>query len=137
MGQSSAATNWLEEWDRWTPVSSMKFVAAPPVFQPDKKDGRYHWISKLTLAQLLRRTKPRPGQRYGLPEERIRTTDVNVEWSCEINPRTAEFSNATVDKYIPTLNDSFIEADVRSRLTYGLPIFTGADQTSSQGPEEE
>jgi hypothetical protein len=132
---AASMTNWFEEYNRWTPVSPIKFLTAPPIFQPNKKDSRYHWISKVTLAQLLRRTEPRRGQTYGLPEERIHTKEIDVEWSCDINRDTAEFSNPTVDHYTPKFNDSFVEADWRSRATYDLPRFPELDQTNSPGTE--
>ena len=122
-GASTPYANWFEEFNQWTPVTPVKAFASPPIFQPGSGDGRYHWISTITLVRLLRRITPHSGRAYSLPEERIRTKDVDVAWSCEINPDTAEFSNASVDEYIPTTRESFIEADWRSRSAYEFPLF--------------
>ncbi|MEY2493980.1 MAG: hypothetical protein QOJ45_472 [Verrucomicrobiota bacterium] len=127
---TSSTTDWVQEYNRWIPVSPIKLFASMPVFQPAKQDDRYHWISTITLAQLLRRTEPRRGQGYALPEERIRTKDVDVEWSCRIDGSSAEFSDVSVDAYHPTIRDAFLEADWRLRTAYGFPLFPGADAST-------
>ena len=120
--------NWFEEFQRWTPVTPVKIFASQPVFQPDEKDARYHWISTVTLVRLLRRTEPRSGQAYGLPEERIRTKEVDVKWSCKIDPDTAKFSDPVVERCTATFRDGFIEANFHSRSTYDLPLFPGFEE---------
>jgi hypothetical protein len=119
----SLSGNWLEEFQRWTPVTPVKLFASTPVFQPDTKDARYHWISTITLVRLLRRTEPRSGQAYALPEERIRTKEIDVKWSCEIDPDTATFSDPSVESLTPTFRDSFLDANFHTRSTYDLPLF--------------
>jgi hypothetical protein len=115
--------NWLEEFQRWTPVTPVKLFASPPVFQADKKDARYHWISTVTLVRLLRRTEPHSGQAYALPEERIRTKEIDVKWSCKIDPNTAKFFDPSVESCTPTFRDSFLNANFHTRSTYDLPLF--------------
>jgi hypothetical protein len=117
--------NWFEESQRWTPVSPVKVRVSPPVFQPDEKkgDGRYHWLSTITLARLLRRTETRF---TGLvPEERIRTKDFDVKWSCKIDSRTATFSDPSVDSCTDKVRDAFLDANFQSRAKYSLPPFAG------------
>jgi hypothetical protein len=120
--------NWFEEFQRWTPVTPVKLIASPPVFQPDQKDARYHWISTVTLVRLLRRTEPRSGQVYSVPEERVRTKEVDVKWSCKIHPGTAKFSDPVVERCTATFRDGFIEANFHTRSTYDLPLFAGFEE---------
>jgi len=128
MSRPSLSGNWFEEFQRWTPVTPVKLFASQPVFQPDEKDARYHWISTVTLVRLLRRTEPRSGQAYGLPEERIRTKEVDVKWSCKIDPNTAKFSDPVVERCTAKFRDGFIEANFHSRSTYDLPLFPGFEE---------
>src|ERR1017187_2006889 len=123
--------NWFEEFQRWTPVKPVKIFASLPVCQPDQGDGRYHWISTVTLVRLLRRTEPRSGQAYGLPEERIRTKEVDVKWSCKIDPGTAKFSDPGVENCTATFRDGFIEANFHTRSTYDLPLFPGFEEQTA------
>ena len=120
--------DYFEEFNRWTPVTSVKLFASPPVFQGDKKDGRYHWLSTITLAQLLRKTESRSGR---FPEERVRTKDIDVKWSCKIDPITAAFSDPSVEGTTPTLRESFLEANTHSRLAYQLPLWPGLAEQES------
>jgi hypothetical protein len=117
--------NWFEEYQRWTPVTPVKARVSPPVFQPDEKkgDGRYHWLSTITLARILRRTETRF---TGLvPEERIRTKEFDVKWSCKIDSHTATFSDPSVDSCTDKFRDAFLDANFQSRMTYGLPLYVG------------
>jgi hypothetical protein len=118
--------NWFEEYQRWAPVTPVKVHVSPLVFQPDEKgDGTYHWLSTITLVQLLRRTEPQlPGL---VPEERIRTKNIQVKWSCKIDSRTATFSDPSVESCTDTFRDAFLDANFYSRTTYGLPLFAGSD----------
>ena len=117
--------NWLEEIKLWTPVTPLKLFVSPPVFQPQANDVRYHWKSTITLVRLLRRNASRWNQPYELPEERIRTKDIDVFWSCLIDSATAFCSDYMVEEYKPTLNDAFVEADWPTKLAYDL--FAGFD----------
>ena len=131
--QPSAPTNflssdWIEEMKHhWTPVSDLKVFPSSHVFQSDLGDGRYHWKSTITLARLLRRTVLESRRPYSLPTEKIRTKDVDVLWSCLINPHTAEFSDPKVEEYRPQLSDSFMDADLSTRTAYEFPMFPGVD----------
>ena len=120
--------NWLEEFQRWTPVTPVKLFASLPLFQPDEEDARYHWISTVTLVRLLRRTEPRSSQPYAPPEERIRTKEIDVKWNCKIDPDTAKFSDPVVERCTATFRDGFIEANFHSRSTYDLPLFPGVEE---------
>jgi hypothetical protein len=120
---SLPAGDWFKEMDRWTPVSELKFFTSPPIFQSGKGNGRYNWKSTVTLVRLLRRTIPQLDQPYGRPDERIKTKDVDVLWSCQIDPSTAEFSDLRVDHYQPDFRESFVDADWRTRSAYNLPLF--------------
>jgi hypothetical protein len=128
---STSATNWFEEFQNWSPVTSVNLFASPPVFQPDSNDGRYHWKSTVTLVRLLRRTTPRAGQAYGLPEERVRTKEIDVKWSCKIHPDSAQFSDPLVEGCTPTFRDGFLNADFHSRSMYGLPLFPSLEEPSN------
>lgn len=133
--QPLAATNipageWMDEAKRWTPVTGLKIFASPPVFQPGAADDRYHWKSTVTLVRLLRRALPRLGQSYSLPVERIKTKDIDVLWSCVIDPNTAEFSDLSVEEYQPQFRESFVDADWQTRTAYDLPIIPGLDDTN-------
>ncbi len=120
--------NWFEEFQSWTPVTPVNLFASPPVFQPNERDTRYHWISTVTLVRLLRRTQPRSGQHYSFPEERVRTKEVDVKWSCKIHPHTAEFSDPVVESYTATFRDGFLDANFHTRSTYDLPLFPDAGE---------
>jgi hypothetical protein len=122
--------DWLAESKFWSPVTELKAVASPPVFEPNSSDGQYHWKSTVTLARLLRRNTPRWNQSYSLPEERIRIMDIDVLWSCAIRTEDAQFSDYQVDDYVPTLNDKFIEADWRTRSSYDLPLIPGPEDAN-------
>jgi hypothetical protein len=124
--QPLAATNiragdWEKEASRWTPVTDIKVFPSAPVFQNGSNDGRYHWKSTITLVRLLRQTVPQLGKPYGFPEERVKTMDIDVLWSCRIDPATAEFSDLSVDEYQPQYRESFVDADWHTRATYDLP----------------
>jgi hypothetical protein len=131
--QPSAATSirygdWIEERKHWVPVSDLKFLPSSHVFQSGFGDGRYHWKSTITLARLLRRTVPQLRRPYFLTTEAIRTKDVDVLWSCLIDPHTAEFSDPKVEEYRTGLfSDSFVDADWSTRTAYGFPMFPGVD----------
>jgi PIN domain len=122
---------WLSDFSAWAPVSPLKFFPSASVFQSPKGDGRYHWISTVTLAQLLRKTEPQRGEVYGFPEEKIRTKDVDVKWNCNIDADTATFSDPRVEGYVPSLRDAFLEADWRSRTAYDLPMFPTLERMNS------
>ena len=120
--------NWFEEFQRWAPVTPVKVHVSAPVFQPDEKkgDGRYHWISTVTLVRLLRRTEPiLPGL---VPEERIRTKDFDVKWSCKID-QSAKFSDPSVESCTDMFRNGFLDANFESRAKYGLPMFAGRNVT--------
>jgi PIN domain len=125
LSSPTSSPNWLEEWSNWAPVTPIKLFAAPPVFHAEQKDERYHWTNTVTLARLLRRNQSPRGQAYLAPEERIRTKEVKVEWSCKVDPVTADFTQTSVDDYAPTFHDSFINADTFTRSTYDMPLFPG------------
>lgn len=128
-GTNMYGTNWLDELKLWTPVTSLSAHASPPVFQPGLDNNRYHWRSTITLVRLLRRNSPQSRQYYLPPEERIRTKDVDVRWSCTVDPKTATFTDYKVEAYEPQFHDSFVEADWKTRSAYGLPLFPGLEES--------
>jgi len=119
--------DWLSEMTEWSPLSDLKVNATAPEFVTVDDQGRYHWKSELTLARLLRR-KHRPGrQAFDLPEERIRIKKVDVLWSAEVAPDTAEFSNTRIDETNPQFSDEFVEATWQLRTQFDLPLLPGID----------
>ncbi len=118
--------DWLNEITEWAPVGDLKINATPPEFVTVDKQGRYHWKSELTLARLLRRTHSASRQHLALPEEKIRTQKVDVLWSADINPGTAEFTKTQIDELRP-IADDFVEATWQLRTSFNFPSIPGID----------
>ena len=121
----------FEERKHWLPVSDVKFLPSSKVFVRSDPDGnvhfgagRYLWTSTIALARLLRRTAPRVPGPHVVRTEAIRTKEVDVLWSCLIDPHTGEFSDPKVEDYRENLlKDSFVDADWSTRMAYGFPLF--------------
>jgi hypothetical protein len=130
-GQATTSGDWLSEITEWSPVSDLKISAAAPEFttvaEQGDEHGRYHWRSELTLARLLRRSRPASRHYAALPDEKIRLQKIAVLWSADVDPSNAEFSNTRIDGLDPIFSDDFIEPTWELRRSFGFPMIPGMD----------
>ena len=97
----------------------------------------YSYISKLgvmsgehncTCAVTSANSSTISGTSYIFPTEAMRTKEVDVLWTCLVDPDTAEFSDPKVENYKENLlKDLLVDADFSTRTAYGFPLIPGID----------
>jgi hypothetical protein len=118
-------SNRFEEMKHWVPVSDLKFLPSSHVFVHFEA-GHYVWRSTIALARLLRRTVPKFLGPHIFPTEAMRTKEVDVLWTCLVDP--AEFSDPNVENYKENLlKDLLVDADFSTRTAHGFPLIPGID----------
>lgn len=126
-GQATTSGDWLSEITEWSPVSDLKINATAPEFVTIDEQGRYHWKSELTLARLLRRSRPASRHYSAPPDEKIRLQKIAVLWSVDVDTANADFSNTRVDGLEPIFSDDFIEPTWELRTSFCFPLIQGMD----------